>query len=59
MRKYLYCPEGSTNKVARFTGPVSDLWVQLLGKLSVDCIWPEGSTWRSAGPDVTGYEDEC
>lgn len=49
--EYLYYPNG-TNKVALFTGPVGDLWVELLARLSIDCVWPEGTLWRSHGSTV-------
>jgi len=50
--EYLYYPDGPTNKVALFSAPVGDLWVKLLERLQIDCIWLDGSTWRSAGPRV-------
>jgi hypothetical protein len=50
--EYLYYPSASTSKVALFASPVGDLWVKLLGQLSIDCIWLEGSEWRSSGANV-------
>lgn len=50
--EYLYYPTGRTNKVALFSAPVGDLWVQLLNQLEIDCIWLDGADWRSSGPKV-------
>lgn len=49
--RFLYYPTG-TNKVALFSSPVGDLWVDLLHQLSIDTIWLEGANWRSAGATV-------
>jgi hypothetical protein len=50
--EHLYYPDGTATKVALFSAPVGDLWVELLAKHEIDTVWLDGAGWRSSGPGV-------
>lgn len=50
--EHLYYENDHARKVALFSSPVGALWVSLLSQLSIDCIWLDGSEWKSFGSGV-------
>jgi hypothetical protein len=39
-------------KVALFSAPIGDLWIDLLSRLSIACVWLDGPQWRAVGEPV-------